>query len=252
MGQPLPRTRSSRPGRPLQRTAPPPHPDIPGGGRADHRATQEASLSDTDRHRSGGRRRTNRGVHGHPDPAPRGPTASVMARRRRRTAARTGHDHRPISRAHDSHRRQESRPNPRRWRLARPRTRIRPRQGSRPRRPRRRSQGHPRRVHLHPLRGRRVLPPGLQRVPRRRDRDHGRRLPLPRPRVLPGSRHHPLHADRHRQRACLHLQALHPAPGLVRLTPPADPPLHDQAQRQGRALPRTDEQRSSLCPGMDQ
>ncbi len=108
------------------------------------------------------------------------------------------------------------------------------------------------RLRLPTLRGRWVLPAGLHRGPRRRDREDRDRVPLSRPRLVHRPRRYPVHPDRDRQRLLLPRQRLHPSGVLVRLAASTDQALHAPAQRQGRALPADLGQRTALRPPLAQ
>jgi hypothetical protein len=252
VGGPLPRARRSRPSRSFECTSPAAHPDTCCGGRADSGDAEEQVVSAPDRARTRGPGHPHLGGHGDSVATQARPRAPGSPRRRRRTAAQARHHQGLVARAHDPHRCEEGRPHPRRRRLAHPRHQLRP--GPR------RSQGHrqgegqrdPAGLRLPALRSRWVLPSGLHRGPRGRDREDRDRVPLPCPRLVRRPRRHPLHPDRDRQRLLLSRQGLHPRGVLLRRAPSADQALHAPPQRQGGAIPADPGQRTALRPPLAQ
>ena len=157
-----------RPAGPIEPAAalPGPRPGLP---RAPHRAAPPPPQARTRPHRLAA-------AHGPFDRIPRALPARPQPPQLAGPADRAGDPpplRAPQARRPAPHGRQEAGPHPPRRRLARPRPRSRP-----PSRPRSRppSRPQPRWLRLHPLRGRRPLPPRLQRGPRRRARGHHGRL----------------------------------------------------------------------------
>jgi integrase-like protein len=143
-------------------------------------------------------------------------------RPRRVTQPQAGADRHPLSGSLGPPRRQESRTDPRRWRLARPRPGLRGGQGS----PARQVLMGPGRLRLPALSDRRVLPAGLHRAPGRREGIHHDRVLPPRPNIPRRPRHQPPGEVGHRQRRQRQVDRVHPHRDRHRLTPPAHLPAH--------------------------
>ena len=129
---------------------------------------------------------------------------------------------------------------PPRRRLARPRPRSRP-----PSRP------QPRWLRLHPFRGRRPLPPRLQRGPRRRARGHHGRLLAAGLRLVRRARRHRARRA-HRQRPRLSQLRVRARVPRRRRAPSPHTALPPPDQRQGRALPPYLPRGVGLCPRLPQ
>lgn len=239
MGPPLPRTRRSRPARPLLQ-APPLTPAGSRGDRAaDHRPAPEPPAGPGP-HRRDPRPARLHGAPG-PDPPPhaetglagpphRGTHPPLRTRPARRTPAR---------------RCEETRPAPRGRRLASPR----PRQRTTRRHPRRTTRG----LRVRPLRHRRLHPPRLRRNPPRRNGHHLRRIPPPR-RHRPGrTGHRPDRTSHDRQRPGLPpLPRLARHPHRTRRRGPLHPPLPAANQRKSRTVQPHPRRRMGLRPALHQ
>ena len=222
MGRTLPRARRARPAGPLQRASEPPYPSPDLGARADRvLATDEEVVRAPDRPRA--RRRARLPLLRENGDALAGPARTESDPRhhpRRREPSPTREDHRPLPGPHGPHGREEGREDPRRRRLVgpRPRQRTGPRRQTRPQ-----AEG---RLHLPPLDGGRVLPPGLHRGARGRESRHDHHLLPPRPSLLRCPRHHQDLPPGHRQRRELHRHGVPPLDLRVHRTPPAHADLH--------------------------